>query len=98
MNKHQHVFRSYLFVAIMVILGAGCKDDVAAPPQSGGSSQLWQLDQYYFRSDKILLNGYAANGTFTVAGFRSISVVDSLSLSPQRMVGVGLILPRFLGQ
>jgi len=97
MNQHKHSYyilgtRAIIVVGMMLggMYCSGCKKNAPAPTQTASTESVWQLDANYYRSDKILLNGYVSNDSFTVAGFNSISIVDSTSLSPSLKVLVEL--------
>jgi hypothetical protein len=89
-KKYYHLSLLLSLVILAVILSSGCKENATESPKATDTGSRWQLDPSYFRSDKILLNGYVSNNTFTVAGFCSISVADSTSLSPKMQMDVGL--------
>lgn len=79
------LFIKYLGSAIIIavlLFYSGCEKDSSNPTQPVIKNESWKLDNNFFREDKILLNSYVSNGTFTIASFEAVSRFDSSSLAP----------------
>lgn len=82
--------QQYLSIVIFIVstslLTVGCKKDADNPVQSTTTKSVWELDNNFFRSDKIVLNSSVLNDTFTIAGFNTISLFNASANTPSRKV------------